>query len=120
MMFLQKYLIQILLGVLGLLFIIAGVQYVRFLKIDSLYKQQLQTIEAMKVSLKAYEENNAVMKKTEVRQQEIKNMLSKFDKHISGLSTGKCMEEKDEKFFTDIFTSFNDGLSQGSSSSSSK
>ena len=110
--FIQKYIIYILLAVIAVLLVTAGIQYMRFLKADSTVKQQKITIAQQEQSLETFKQNALDQKESEKRQQEIKSLLAKFDKRIAGMSTGKCLEAEDEKVFTDIFTAFNDGLSQ--------
>jgi len=108
--FIQRYLIYVLLAVIIVLLVSTGIQYVRFLKANNTAKELSQKVRVLEESVSLYKEAFYNAKATEKRQQEIKNMLVKFDKRISNLSQGKCLNEEDEKYFTDLYGAFNDGL----------
>ena len=108
----QKYIMYVLLAIIAVLFVVAVTQYIRYLKADSVITEQNATIVEQKQAINTYQRNAEIAQATMQEQQKIKIQLSKLNQGISQMSTGKCMEGKDEEMFDAIFSSFNDGVLQ--------
>lgn len=116
--FIQKYLIYVLLGVIVVLLIIAGFQTLRVSWKQATIEKQIGTINLQDESIKskdkvikAHEQNDADNLKMLKNQQEIKMQMSKIDNKIANQNNQtKCMEDKDEEIFVDIFNEYNNVL----------
>lgn len=114
--YVEKYFIYILLAVIAALVIFTGVQSMRVLSKQATIKEQAGKIDLMDASIKskdreikAYQDNAAQAKKTQQAQENISASMSGLDSRILQMKQGKCLEEKDEKIFTDIFSAFSNG-----------
>jgi|GEM_PF-3356712 hypothetical protein len=105
----QKYVIYILSGVIAVLLVTAGIQYVRYLHAET--KLQRQQITSLQKALDEYAKNTEAARQTIERQQKIEYNLRTIKQQLTNMTSTR-LEATDEKVFTDIAWSFNNhGLS---------
>lgn len=114
--FIQRYLIYILLAAIAVLFVIAGIQYVRFLKADSKVSEQKKEIASLNDKILT---QNAIIesyKKTIVEAKEVQKKLQKQTDEtahqwakLNELKTKCILEASDEKIISDFTYYFNSG-----------
>lgn len=110
----QKYLVYILLGIVALMVVIAGVQYMRVLSMKSDIEKQKgeiklldESVKSKDVTIEAYKKNNDAIKKTQQVQARIADSMAELELRISNMKPTKCLEVEDEKVFTDITDAYN-------------
>lgn len=106
----QKYVMIILLAIIGVLLLSLGVSYVINLKSQNTIDKQTATLSILQKTVTAYEETVKDNTAAVAEMKEIKIKLSKLDGKINSMSPGKCMNDYDEQTFIDIFSAYNDGL----------
>ena len=120
MNFIKTYLIYILVAAIAILGVAVGVQSYRVTSKQVTIEKQAGDLKLLNGTVDAYVKG-AKDNATAVQEiQKIKTTMSKLDSRIANASPGKCMSKEDEKLFTDIFSSYNDGVREAVGSDSGK